>query len=277
MEDKLNQDLKAIRQLYQTELGFDICDVSNAEHAFYKNYHLLLELDIKSEEYNYILLYNLFGPIQYLNELRKLSEKKYRVWKNRLIKNTQSVGIFGDLFELHITWSLVMKNIDFISSDSPDFEIPYEKSKIYIECTSSQFDYGKNPSKASILFKIISTVQGKMNLKYATTSTCLFVDITNLCYHAKLLDSLITKQELTQSVFNASQKIEGFDSLQTFGAIMFFWINIVKDSKGNILYATNSFDIIQNVNADPILIKFLQENNIDIPEKQQIETPKFNH
>jgi hypothetical protein len=45
MGDKLNQDLNAIRQLYQNELGFDICDVSNAEHAFYKNYQLLLELD----------------------------------------------------------------------------------------------------------------------------------------------------------------------------------------------------------------------------------------
>lgn len=277
MEDKLNQDLKAIRQLYQTELDFDICDDSNAKHTFYKNYHLLSELETKSEEYNYILLHNLFGPIQYLHELRKLSEKKYKVWKNRLVKNTENVGIYGDLFELHITWSLVLKNIDFISSDSPDFEITYEKSKIYIECTSSQFDYGKNPSKESILLKITSSIQGKMNSKYATTSTCLFVDITNLCYHAKLLDLPITQQELTQSVFNASQKIHGFDSKQTFGAIMFFWINIVKDSKGNILYVSNSFDIIQNVNADPKLIEFLKKNNIDIAEKEQIGNPKFNH
>ena len=277
MDNILNQDLIAIRLLYQKELGFDLCDKSNAEHAFYKNYQILLQLETKCEEYSYILLHNLFGPIEYLQELRKLSEKKYRVWKNRLIKNTQSVGLYGDLFELHITWSLVKKNINFISSESPDFKILHKKSYIYIECTCSQFDFNKSPSKESILLKIISTVQGKMNSNYANNSTCLFVDITNLCYHAKLLDSFITQKELSQSVFSASQKIKEFDSSKTFGAIMFFWINIIKDSKGNIIYATNSFNIIQNKNADPNLIEFLLKNNIDIPEKKQMVNPKFNH
>jgi hypothetical protein len=277
MNEKKNEDLKGIRQLYQNELGFDLCNEKNARHSFYKNYQSLIELDPKSEEYSYILFHNLFGPIEYLNELKKLSEKKYKTWKKRIVQNTQNVGIYGDLFELHITWSLVMKKIDFISSDSPDFEINYKKSKLYIECTSSQFNYGKNPSKENILQKIVSTIQTKMKLNYATTSTCLFVDITNLCYHAKQLNSLITKQELTQSVYKASQNIDDFNSSKTFGAIMFFWINTVKDLNGNILYATNSYDIIQNVNADPNLIEFLKQNNIDIPDKQQIDTPKFNH
>lgn len=277
MNEKKNNDLIGIRKLYENELGFDLCDEKNAKHSFYKNYQLLIELDTKSEEYSYILFHNLFGPIEYLNELKKLSEKKYKTWKKRIIQNTQNVGIYGDLFELHITWSLVMKNIDFVSSDSPDFEINYKKLKLFIECTSSQFDYGKNPSKENILRKIISTIQTKMKLNYATTSTCLFVDITNLCYHAKLLDSLITKQELKQSVFEASQNIDNFNSSKTFGAIMFFWTNTVKDINGNILYVTNSFDIIQNVNAEPNLIEFLMLNNIDITDKQHIYTPKFNH
>ena len=277
MNDKQLEDLKAIRQLYQTELNFDLSDVNNSEHTFYKNYQLLLELEPDSEKYSYILLHNLFGPVQYLEELKKLSQKKYKVWKNRLIKNTQNVGIYGDLFELYITWTLVMKKINFVPSDSPDFEITHDNFKIYIECTSSQFDFDKTPSKEEILLKIESSVCSKMKLNYATTSTCLFVDITNLCYHAKLLNQPITQKELTLAVYDASQKVEGFESSNTFGALMFFWINIVKDLDNNIRYASNSFDIIENVNADSSLIKFLKNNNVDIPNKQQIENPKFSH
>lgn len=277
MDDTLHVDLKAIRQLYQKELNFDLYNTNNSEHSFYKNYQLLLNLDPDSEEFRYILLHNLFGPVQYLEELKKLSEKKYKIWKNRLIKNTQNVGIYGDLFELYITWTLVMKNINFVPSDSPDFEISYNNSKIHIECTSSQFDYEKAPSKEEILLKIASSVCSKMKLNYATPSTCLFIDITNLCYHAKLLNFPITQQELTLSVLNASQKIDGFESSNTFGAVMFFWINIVKDSNNNIRYASNTYDIIENITADSNLIEFLRNNNVDIPNKEQIESPKFSH
>ncbi len=277
MENKSHLDLIAIRQLYKSKLDFDLTDVKNSEHTFYKNYKSLLNLDPISEEFRYILLHNLFGPIQYLEELHKLSEKKYRTWKKRLIKNKQSVGIYGDLFELYITWTLVMKNIDFVLSDSPDFEILHNDSKVYIECTSSQFDFEKTPSKEDILLKITTSVFNKMKLNYATISTGLFVDITNLCYHSKLLNSPITQQDLISSVLNASKKIEDFNNLNTFGAVMFFWINIIKDSNENIRYACNSYDIIENVSANPNLIEFLKNSNIDIPNKKQIENPKFSH
>jgi hypothetical protein len=51
MDYLLNQDLIALRLLYQKELDFDLCNKRNAEHAFYKNYQFLLQLETKSEEY----------------------------------------------------------------------------------------------------------------------------------------------------------------------------------------------------------------------------------
>jgi hypothetical protein len=277
MNNSSNVDLKAMRELYLSELDFDLLDKKNQDHSFYKNYEFLLKLNPDSEEFRFILLHNLFGPIQYLEELKKLSAKKYKVWKNRLVKNTDNVGIYGDLFELYITWSLVMKKIQFKSIDSPDFEINHDNSKIFIECTSSQFDHGKTPTKEEILSKLENTVFKKMMSKYANTSTCLFIDITNLCYHAKILNSNITQEELKLSVLNASGKIDNFQSSSTYGAFMFFWINISKDSKDRVMYVSNSFDIIENTNCDSHLMDFLKSNNINIPDKKEIAALKFSH
>lgn len=277
MSNSSSVDLKAIRELYLSELNFDLLDIKNQKHSFYKNYEFLLKLNPNSEEFRFVLLHNLFGPIQYLEELKKISQKKYKVWKNRLIKNTDNVGIYGDLFELYITWSLVMKKVEFKSIDSPDFEINYNNSKIFIECTSSQFENGKTPTKVEILSKLENTVFKKLMSKYANTSTALFVDITNLCYNSKLLNSNITQDEIKLSVLNASNKIDGFESSITYGAFMFFWINISKDSKGRIIYVSNSFDIIENKNCDSKLLNFLKNNNVNIPDKKEVTTLKFSH
>ena len=277
MSNSSSVDLKAIRELYLSELNFDLLNIKNQKHSFYKNYEFLLKLNPNSEEFRFVLLHNLFGPIQYLEELKKISQKKYKVWKNRLIKNTDNVGIYGDLFELYITWSLVMKKVEFKSIDSPDFEINYNNSKIFIECTSSQFENGKTPTKVEILSKLENTVFKKLMSKYANTSTALFVDITNLCYNSKLLNSNITQDEIKLSVLNASNKIDGFESSTTYGAFMFFWINISKDSKGRIIYVSNSFDIIENKNCDSKLLNFLKNNNVNIPDKKEVTTLKFSH
>lgn len=277
MNNSSNADLKAIRELYLSELNFDLLDIKNQKHSFYKNYEFLLKLNQNSEEFRFVLLHNLFGPIQYLEELKKISQKKYKIWKNRLIKNTDNVGIYGDLFELYITWSLVMKKVEFNSIDSPDFEIHYNNSKIFIECTSSQFENGKTPTKEEILSKLENTIFKKLMSKYANTSTTLFIDITNLCYNAKILNSNITQDELKLSVLNASSKIDSFESSSTFGAFMFFWINISKDSNDNIMYVSNSFDIIENKNCNPHLLNFLKNNNVNIPDKKEVTTLKFSH
>jgi hypothetical protein len=277
MNNSSNVDLKAIRELYLSELNFDLLDIKNQKHSFYKNYEFLLKLNPNSEEFRFVLLHNLFGPVQYLEELKKISQKKYKIWKNRLIKNIDNVGIYGDLFELYITWSLVMKKVEFKSIDSPDFEIHYNNSKIFIECTSSQFENGKTPTKEEILSKLENTVFKKLMSKYANTSTTLFIDITNLCYNAKILNSNITQDELKLSVLNASSKIDAFESSSTFGAFMFFWINISKDSNDSIMYVSNSFDIIENKNCDTHLLNFLKNNNVNIPDKKEVTTLKFSH
>lgn len=277
MNNSSNVDLKAIRELYLSELNFDLLDIKNQKHSFYKNYEFLLKLNPNSEEFRFVLLHNLFGPVQYLEELKKISQKKYKIWKKRLIKNIDNVGIYGDLFEMYITWSLVMKKVEFKSIDSPDFEIHYNNSKIFIECTSSQFENGKTPTKEEILSKLENTVFKKLMSKYANTSTTLFIDITNLCYNAKILNSNITQDELKFSVLNASSKINAFDSSSTFGAFMFFWINISKDSNDSIMYVSNSFDIIENKNCDTHLINFLKNNNVNIPDKKEVTTLKFSH
>lgn len=277
MKNSSNIELIAIRELYLSELKFDLIDIKNHNHSFYKNYEFLLKLNPNSEEFRFVLLHNLFGPVQYLEELKKISQKKYKVWKNRLIKNTDNVGIYGDLFEMYITWTLVMKKIEFKSIDSPDFEINYNNSKFFIECTSSQFENGKTPTKEEILLKLENTVFKKLMSEYANTSTALFVDITNLCYNAKILNSNITQDELKLSVLNASSKINTFESSLTYGAFMFFWINISKDSNDRIMYVSNSFEIIENKNCDSELLNFLKNSNVNIPDKKEVATLKFSH
>ena len=194
-----------------------------------------------------------------------------------MIKNISNVGVYGDLFELYITWTLVMKNIKFDAIDSPDFKILHNNFNIFIECTSAQFDFERKPSKSEVLQKITDTVLTKMSKKYANPSTCLFIDITNLCYRVKTLNSTITTEELMISIFNASQKIPTFESTQTFGAFLFFCFNIIKDANGKIMYACNSFDIIENTFTDENLIDFLNINNTSTPNKRTVQTIKFNH
>jgi hypothetical protein len=276
----ISTDIIYIKNYYLNEFQFDLSDSKNIGHSFYDNFQKLLQLKQNTEEYNYILLHNLFGPIEYLEELKKLSKKKYRVWKNRLIKNIRNVAFYGDLFELYITWTFVQKKIKFTTSDKPDNIIIFENSEIFVECTSSQFNFDIKPSKENILSKLVETLHCKMKKKYSKPDCALFIDITNLCFHANSLNLPITEEELSDVLISASQKTiesENLTDFVSFGAILFMFFDIYKTSIGEINYSCNGFNIRENSNANVNLIKFLKSNNLGLHEKKEIKKPKFNH
>ncbi len=273
-------DITFIKTYYLKEFQFDLSDSKNTGHSFYDNFQKIQHLNSNSNEYKYILLHNLFGPIEYLEELKKISKKKYRVWKNRLINNIKNVAIYGDLFELYITWSLAHKKINFSSSDSPDITIFVENTKIFVECTTSQFNFNKNPSKEDIFTKLIETLHSKMIKPYSSPDCALFIDITNLCFHANSLNLPITEEELSNALIKASQKtIESkkLKNLISFGVIIFMYFDIYDTSGGESKYACNGFNIRINSNVNIHLMNFIKKNNLGPHEKKEIKNPKFNH
>ena len=110
MRDRV-KDLNNLKMIFLSHLGYDLEDPINAGHPFFDNYQKLVKDQLNDIEYNNILLFSLFGIIQYLEVITDKAELQF--WINRLTKNTESVGLFGDIFELYIQWTLIEKKINF--------------------------------------------------------------------------------------------------------------------------------------------------------------------
>ncbi len=276
----LNQsDLISMHQMYNQTFNFDLLDTKNAGHPFYENFKKLSTLDPNSTEYKYIFYNSLFGPLEYINELKKSSEDDYRKWIVRLVKNNNSVGLYGDIFELYINWTLTQKGTQFKKSERPDFEILHNGGKIFIECTSAQFDFDKNPTAKDIKGKIKRTLRNKIVQNYVNFSTSLFVDITNLIYHSKKINLDIDSYfllEVLKSTYSDLNRNPPSEQIEPIGSIRFFSFNYFKDQFGGTNYACSIIGDFKNPNANINLINFLENNSSEGLEKIQSTNPKFN-
>ena len=271
-------DLDRIKQCYSILLGFDLTDSKHAGHPFFNSYNKLLALDPLSDDFKYILYNNLFGPIEYLEELRRVDNSAFEVWKNRLIKNIRNVALYGDLFELYFHWTLAEKKLSFKNRENPDFSINCE-SEIFVECTSALFDFTQEPSEQKIFQKIRDSVRQKLVLNYMNSATILFVDITNPFFHAKKLKIDITAQYLFSVLTNIN---EGFKKnppreLKSLGAVVFVYFDYYKDENAEWKYPCNIAHHVFTDKADESLISFLKSNFINAEPKSDVANPKFHH
>jgi hypothetical protein len=277
---KSNRDIEFILKLYKNKLDFDLENSDNKEHAFYDNFQMLLELEPNSIEYKYILNNCLFGPIEYLEEIKKVSLDEFNFWKKRLVRNKKNVGLYGDIFELYINWTFVQKNLKFTKTERPDFSLLHNDVEIFIECTSVYFDFNKNPIEKEIFKKLKSKIREKITEEYMNLSTALFIDITNLYYHSKninlsLNSNLISKvlEELDNNLTKKNQK----KAIKPIGLIVFFYFDNSNDSNNENYYSCNILANFKRPSADINLINFLEKNFIKNIEKTTSNNPKFSH
>lgn len=282
MEDtiKSNDDIEFIKKLYLNELNFDLEDSENKGHAFYDNFQMLLKLDRKSDEYQYTLYHSLFGPSEYLEEIKKVSFEDYNLWKNRLISNKKSVGLYGDIFELYINWTFVQKKLNFTKRERPDFSLNHNSNEIFIECTSTFCHFDKSPNEKDIFRKLNDNIRKKITEEYMNLSTVLFIDITNLFYHSKKINLTLNEN----FIFKALKKVDEnltknppLNVINPFGAIAFFYFDNSKDLSNGTHYSCNILTYFKRPTADKNLVDFLEKNIMKNTEKLISNNPKFNH
>lgn len=282
MKDTINSkgDIEFIKKLYLKELSFDLENSENKGHAFYDNFQILLKLEPESDEYHYILYHCLFGPSEYLEEIKKVSSDDYNGWKNRLISNKKNVGLYGDIFELYINWTFVQKKLNFTKRERPDFSLKYNNKEIFIECTSTHCNFDKIPVEKDIFKKLKSKIREKIIEEYMNLSTALFIDITNLYYHSKNINLTLNENFISKALKeldNNLTKKPPIKVIKPFGAIVFFYFDNSKDSNNETHYSCNILAHFKRPNTDTNLIDFLEKNIMKNIEKTISNNPKFNH
>ncbi len=265
-------DLNNLKMLFSSQLGYDLENPINAGHPFYENYQKLLKTGLSDTEHNSIMLFSLFGIIQYLEAFTDATELKF--WINRLTKNTKSVGLYGDVFELYIQWTLIEKKINFLKNERPDFIISFESSKVFIECTSAQFELDKIPDEKQVFRKLKSTIKKKFQEKYINLATALFIDVTNLLYHLPSLNSQILRKAL-ESVEKDLKK-NSANTITLPGSVTFLIFEFV-ENKTRYHFSCNILGNFTRHDVDPYLKAFLEKNFIKGIEKKNLISPKFHH
>lgn len=278
-DDYSKYNIERIVKLYKDEMNFDIDNSKNSEHQFYMNFQSLKKLKTKSDEYNYILFHCLLGPLDYLATMKKSSLADWEIWRKRIINNINNVGLFGDIFELYVNWSLVQKEIEYKKNERPDFTINQNNKEIYIECTSAHFDFDKVPTEKEIFKKLKNNIRSKTVEKYMNSSTALFIDITNLYYHSKKINLTLENEFFFRTLKEIDEDLlkQQINPAKSFGAIYFFCfdysINDVDDSH----YTYNILSKFNRLEADKNLIDFMEKNLVQNLAKKISYNPKFNH
>jgi hypothetical protein len=270
MERNNTSDIANLKLMFITYLNFDLENTNNTGHPFYENFQKLLLLNPQSSEYKYIFFYYLFGPVDYFSAMQA---DIYEFWRNRIVQNKNSVGIYGDIFEIFIQWTLLLKNIAFVKHERPDFIITYENEKIFLECGSTFFDGNKPATEKDVFKKIKTVVKNNLKTGYLNLKTALFIDVTNLVYHFPSLDSEFLKKALISAENDLRQKNITFETPGSITFLNFEFIN-------NIAGQNHACNIIGNFirpNIDKRLSSFLSQNFIPkIPTETTI-FPKFGH
>jgi hypothetical protein len=275
-----NENIEFIKKLYLNELSFNLENSENKGHAFYDNFQTLLKLEPKSDEYHYILYHCLFGPSEYLEEIKKVSFDDYNGWKNRLICNKKNVGLYGDIFELYINWTFVQKSLNFTKRERPDFSLKHNNKEIFIECTSTHCNFDKIPVEKDIFKKLKSKIRKKIIEEYMNLSTALFIDITNLYYHSKNINLTLNENFIFKALKELDDNLTKkppIKVIKPFGAIVFFYFDNSKNSNNETLYSCNILAHFKRPTADTNLVNFLEENIMKNIEKTISNNPKFNH
>lgn len=268
---EFTENAKTLQNLYFELLEFDLKDSKNIGHPFYDDYQKLLTVSNNPNQYNYLLTYNLFHPIEIFEKIKSKSTVEFNYFKNRLLKNNKNIGFYGDKFELFIAFSLLERDIKYTKPEPPDFKIKFDNSEIYIECGTAQFDVDSKRSKVEIFSKLRKNINAKLKKKYSNDDTILFLDITNLIYHSEKLKEPLTDDELKFTIDKVCQKGK---SEQMFGLIVLFHFFSSQTSQYDRFFHWKP-TLYTNNYTNLKLFNFVNSNLIDSKEGKILEFPKF--
>ena len=122
--------------------------------------------------------------VQNLQQLEKSQPDLKRHYSKTLRRTGSSDSFFGARFEVNIASSLLKKGIGITKRERPDFLI--QNSNIAIECTSVRLRTAQ--AKKDFDYKINATLSKKAAKGYASRSTALFVDYTNVAHNSRPFD-----------------------------------------------------------------------------------------
>lgn len=274
MKNNINSDLVNLKSMFLTVLDFDLDKPSNFDHHFCLTYRELLKLHPGSDEYDFYLLNCLFGIIEYMNLLKKSNETEYEKWKVRLVNNKNSVGLFGDIYELFIHWSLYMKGFSFFKTERPDFIVNWNESVLFVECGSTQFEFKKKPNDKQVYRKLKSVIRSNLTSGYLNYSTVLFIDITNLIFHLQNFNVEILSRAIKDVEIELKRNPSNY--LNKPGAIIFMNFELI-ERMAHQNFAWNVTSIFFNPNVDLNLSAFLKDSFIVNIENHISNNPKFHH
>jgi hypothetical protein len=206
-----------------------------------------------------------------LRKIKQNSKDHFDWFANRLIKNKTNVGFYGDKFELSIAVSLLEKGIEYTKTESPDFKVEFNKQELFIECGSAQFDFDSTPDQKGIYTKLKKTLISKMNERYSSPDTALFVDITNLFYHANEIKEHLTNHDLLEILTSANRNVK---SEQIFGVVVMFCFFSSQNSEDDRTFHWKTY-IFMNNNTNPNWRNFFIQTGVESPEGDQKRLPKF--
>lgn len=113
---------------------------------------------------------------------------------------------YGIRFEVNIAATLIRNEIQFDKQETPDFRVHWRAIQLGIECAGLHIRKAKE--REDYLYKIDSKIFEKEKQSYCNNQTGLFLDITNLAYHAYARGVTWTKEQLrhrvSDSVANSS-------------------------------------------------------------------------
>jgi hypothetical protein len=115
-----------------------------------------------------------------LAEIEAADPKVLAKFRKAILRAGRDDTFFGLRHEVNVAAALARNRIPFAKEEAPDFRIPDCDGDVAIECTSARIRGSSPPG--DLYYKITAKVAEKDRKSYATLSTALCVDITNLAY-----------------------------------------------------------------------------------------------
>lgn len=176
-----------------------------------------------------------------LRRIEAFSPELLRQFQAKYAEDTRA-QYFGVRMEIATATILIREQLPFEKNESPDFQVPVEGGRIFIECGSTHLAGGTT----SVSEKIAGAIRSKVTLPYFNASTALFLDVTNI-----LNKSLKSREYLEQEHLERIARDEMRD--RRVGATVLYFYVLNK--------ATNFFGLaplrVDNPTADPLLVGFL--------------------
>ncbi len=197
--------------------------------------------DYRHRDYELLRLQFLALHLQRIEQARP---ELLRHYKRRLMRAGSTDSFFGVRFEVNIASSLLRKGVAFDASERPDFTI--SAPPVGLECTSARLRTAH--SKTDLTYKVRSAVHQKKSRGYATPSTALFIDITNLAHISSSFDPAPFRVAAATALAQSP-----------FGAILMFTY-LVYPLSGTLSRIESNYIRVDHPGISPKLTQFLDEH-----------------